>query len=53
MGGCGKTQLALEFCRHAEDDLGFTAVFWINASSQVSVVQSYKAIAKKIGRSSN
>ena len=48
MGGSGKTQLALEFCRHAEEDLGFTAVFWINASSQVSVVQSYRVIAREI-----
>ena len=48
MGGSGKTQLALEFCRHAEEDLGFSAVFWINASSQNSVFQSYRAIAKAI-----
>lgn len=48
MGGSGKTQLALEFCRQAEEDLGFTAVFWINASSLVSVIQSYKAVATKI-----
>ena len=48
MGGSGKTQLALEFCRQAEKDMGFVAVVWINASSPVSVMQSYKAVAKKI-----
>lgn len=50
MGGAGKTQLALDFCRQAEDNLGFTAVIWINASSPASVMQSYKAIAKRMGK---
>ena len=48
MGGSGKTQLALELCRQAEEDLGYMAVIWINASSPVSVMQSYEAVAKKI-----
>ena len=48
MGGSGKTQLALEFCRQAEEILGFMAVVWINASSPVSVMQGYRAVAKKI-----
>ena len=51
MGGSGKTQLALEFCRQAEENLGFMAVIWINASSPISVMQSYKVIAKKISKS--
>ena len=50
MGGSGKTQLALELCRQAKEDLGYMAVFWVNASSPVSVSQSYKAIAKKISK---
>jgi tetratricopeptide (TPR) repeat protein len=48
MGGSGKTQLALEFCRQAEEELGFMAVIWIDASSPASVAQSYKTIAKNI-----
>ncbi len=48
MGGSGKTQLALEFCRQAEESLGFMAVIWIDASSPVSVKQAYELIAKKI-----
>lgn len=44
MGGSGKTQLALQFCRRAE----FMAVAWIDASSPASVLQSYRAIAKQI-----
>jgi hypothetical protein len=48
MGGSGKTQLALELCRQAEESLGFMAVIWIDASSPVSVKQAYGLIAKKI-----
>lgn len=48
MGGSGKTQLALELCRQAEENFGFIAVLWIDASSPNSVIQSYKVIAKKI-----
>ena len=48
MGGSGKTQLALECCRQAEEDMGFVATLWVDASSPVSVVQSYNIIARKI-----
>ncbi|MCJ1249271.1 hypothetical protein MMC30_006494 [Trapelia coarctata] len=48
MGGSGKTQLALEFCRQAEQSLGFMAVIWIDASSLVSVSQSYGIIARQL-----
>ena len=48
MGGSGKTQLALEICQQAEKSLGFIAVIWIDASSPVSVSQSYGAIAEQI-----
>jgi len=48
MGGSGKTQLALECCRQAEEDMGFVATLWVDASSPVSVVQSYNVIAGKI-----
>lgn len=51
MGGSGKTQLALELCRQAKEDLGYMAVIWINASSPVSVMQSYKTVAKRISTS--
>ena len=48
MGGSGKTQLALQFCRRAEEHLSFMAVAWIDASSPASVLQSYRVIAKQI-----
>ena len=48
MGGAGKTQLALEVCRQAEQSSRFGAVIWVDASSPKSVIQSYKIIAQKI-----
>ncbi|MCJ1313657.1 hypothetical protein MMC25_007336 [Agyrium rufum] len=48
LGGSGKTQLALEVCRQSE--FGFKIVIWIDASSPVTVKQSYKIIAKKLSR---
>ena len=50
MGGSGKTQLALEFCRRAEKNLAFMAVVWIDALSPISVEQSFKVIAKQISK---
>lgn len=48
MGGSGKTQLALECCRYAQETLQFIATLWIDASSPRSVTESYKAIASCI-----
>lgn len=48
MGGAGKTQLALEVCRQAEENSRFGAVIWVDASSPKSVIQSYRIIAQKI-----
>ena len=48
MGGAGKTQLALEVCRQAEQSGRFGAVIWVDASSPKSVIRSYKIIAQKI-----
>ena len=48
MGGVGKTQLALEICRQAEEYLGFMAVIWLDASSPSSIIQGYKFVGRKI-----
>ena len=48
MGGCGKTQLVLEYCRQAEDEGRFHAIFWIDASSPNTVAQSYTVILEAI-----
>jgi NB-ARC domain len=51
LGGSGKTQLALECCWHAEENLAFMATLWIDASSPMSVVESYKTIASCLSKS--
>ena len=48
MGGSGKTQLALECCRRAKTMSNFIAVIWIDASSPLTVAQSYKTVAQKV-----
>jgi tetratricopeptide (TPR) repeat protein len=48
MGGCGKSQLALDYCQRAQAGGRYNAIFWIDASSPDTVVQSYTIIAKAI-----
>ena len=48
MGGQGKTQLALEYCRTARDEGRFKTIFWLNASSPGTLSGSYDRIAAKI-----
>jgi tetratricopeptide (TPR) repeat protein len=50
MGGCGKSQLALDFCQRAHAEGRFTAIFWIDASSPNTVAQSYTNIAQVISK---
>ena len=46
MGGAGKTQLALEYCRHVKNSGIFRAVFWLDASSRNALDRSMTAIAE-------
>ncbi|KAI4121535.1 MAG: hypothetical protein LQ347_006820 [Umbilicaria vellea] len=48
MGGQGKTQLALEYCRRARTSGEFQAIFWVDASSQNTVARGFETIAKRI-----
>ncbi|RDL30230.1 uncharacterized protein BP5553_10508 [Venustampulla echinocandica] len=48
MGGCGKSQLALEYCRQGENKKLFSAVFWLDASSPTSIAQSFADIAHEL-----
>jgi tetratricopeptide (TPR) repeat protein len=45
MGGQGKTQIALEYCRRAKDRTG-TAVLWVDASSESTLMQSYSSFSE-------
>jgi tetratricopeptide (TPR) repeat protein len=50
IGGCGKSQMALEYCHQAEANRRFTAIFWVDASSPNTVAQSYTTIAATISK---
>jgi tetratricopeptide (TPR) repeat protein len=45
MGGQGKTQIALEYCRRTRHKAG-TAIFWVDASSENTLKQSYSTISE-------
>jgi hypothetical protein len=49
MGGIGKTQLAVEFSRKHHQH--FSAVFWLDGSSETSLKQSFVGMMKRISRS--
>jgi hypothetical protein len=46
MGGQGKSQLALEYCRLGEEM--YRDIFWVNASSKAAAVQSLVQIAVEV-----
>ena len=48
MGGVGKTQLALEYCRRMKDSRRFRAIFWLDASSPNTLYSSMEAAAKQL-----
>jgi tetratricopeptide (TPR) repeat protein len=47
LGGQGKTQVALEYCRRAKND-GVRAIFWVDAMSESNVQNGYKTISESI-----
>ena len=46
LGGQGKSQIALEYCQRSRDQ--YRGIFWINASSEASAIESYTHIAKAL-----
>jgi len=44
MGGLGKTQAALEYCRQVKRDGMYSAILWIDASGKTTLVQGFEAI---------
>ena len=48
MGGQGKTQLALEYCRRSQRSGSYNSILWINASSKVSISRSFEEIADRM-----
>ena len=47
MGGQGKSQIALEFCRRKKDR-PYSAIFWVDATSQDRVEGSFEVISERI-----
>ena len=47
MGGQGKTQTALRYCRKGFQNRTFNTVLWIDASSEISAQQAIKSILSK------
>ncbi|TAQ88907.1 hypothetical protein B7494_g2749 [Chlorociboria aeruginascens] len=45
MGGAGKTQIALEYCKQSWKSREFRHIFWVDATSLESIQHSYKKIA--------
>jgi len=46
MGGTGKTQLALEYCRRMKDSGNLRGIFWLDASSREGPHRAMEMIAK-------
>ena len=47
MGGQGKTQIALKYCRTVRTHNTYKAIFWLDASSPRSVIQGFETIIAK------
>ncbi|PFH46603.1 hypothetical protein AMATHDRAFT_118823, partial [Amanita thiersii Skay4041] len=43
-GGIGKTQICLKFKEEIEDEVSY--IFWIDASSEATIISSFMAIAR-------
>ncbi|RDL39896.1 uncharacterized protein BP5553_04236 [Venustampulla echinocandica] len=48
MGGQGKTQLALEYCRQSQQIGRYNSIMWINAASRISIARSFEEVADHI-----
>jgi tetratricopeptide (TPR) repeat protein len=48
MGGAGKTQLALEYCRSVKVSRTHRAVFWVDASSQNALYRAFETIVRRL-----
>ena len=46
MGGQGKSQLALEYCRRSRSQ--YRGVFWFDATSENTVQRSFETLGKKL-----
>lgn len=50
MGGCGKSQVALEYCRLGQNEKWFSGIFWFDASSPTTIAQSFADTAHELSK---
>lgn len=50
MGGCGKSQVALEYCRRGQKEGWFSMILWFDASSPMAISQSFADAAHKLSK---
>ncbi|KAL8661871.1 MAG: hypothetical protein Q9202_005229 [Teloschistes flavicans] len=50
MGGQGKTQITLEYCRRSQACGLFASILWVDASSESALVRSYASIADRLSK---
>jgi tetratricopeptide (TPR) repeat protein len=50
MGGCGKSQLALEYCQQSENDNSYSAIFWVDATSPAIIEQGINDLARQLSK---
>lgn len=48
MGGSGKTQLALEYCRQMRVSGRLMGIFWVDASTPSALERSFEAVAEML-----
>lgn len=48
MGGQGKTQLALEFCRDSEVEKRYSGIFWADAHDNATILNTFGALANEL-----
>lgn len=46
LGGQGKSQVALEYCRQSQAT--YRRVFWVHGNSETTVIQSFESIAAEL-----
>lgn len=51
LGGQGKSQIALEYCRQCKSIYG--GMFWVNATSETTVIQSFERLAAELSPTSS
>ena len=52
IGGQGKTQIALEYCHRTKNKL-YSAIFWIDATSERSVIGSFQSVSEHLKTSTD